>query len=129
MTKKIKLLTDDPDQSTFYLYVSGPIDKKAKVEPSALYLNGKPGETIEASITITPNEKRLFTNLVIEKKSDSSLITELVSPDQEGGAWKVLLKITSDQVRHIFETLTLKPDNPGEPAIKVRVSANFSKQG
>jgi len=92
-----------------------------------LYLDGKAGDTIEASIKITPSQNNLFSTLNIEQKPDSALMATVMAPEKKEDPWLVALKVTSEKVEHIFETLILKTDNPREPDIKIKVSANFTK--
>ncbi len=127
MAQKIKVTTDVLGKEKFYFLVTGQVDKKAKVSPGALYLNGEAGEVIEATITIVPDPKNELSILSIEQKTDSGLITTLVAPDKKEDPWQVLVSATSDKKAHIFETLKLKTDNPREPVIFVKVSASFSK--
>jgi hypothetical protein len=128
MNKRTLVKTDAPGMEKFTLVVKGMVEKRSVVEPQAVYLNGIQGDLLKATIRITPSKKDPFTRLEINRKTGASLITDIVPPASDDQPWQVHVQVQSDKVTHVFETVIIKTDNPNEPEIRVRVSANFSKK-
>lgn len=128
LNKKTKVTTNDPENSVFRLVVTGLVEKKTRVQPQALYLNGKPGDTLEATVRITPSKKNLLSITGIEQKQDSGLKVDLLKPEQPEDSWQVVIQVTSEEPSHIYETVTLTTDNDREPRIYIKVSASFNKE-
>lgn len=127
MTKRILVKTDDPDRKKFNLVVTGKVEKVVDINPSSVYLNGNPGDTLESMITITPSKQFMFTILGLEQKPDSGIMATLVPPAKEGDSWQVMVKVFSDKAGNFFDNLILKTDSVYTPQLKIRVSALFQK--
>lgn len=125
--KKTKVTTNDPDQPVLMLTVTGPVERKTKVTPSALYLNGKPGEVLDAMVTIMPTAKNPLSITGIVQRPNSGLLVDLHEPEQPTDPWQVKISVSSDKPSHVYETVTLKTDNEKEPKIFIKVSASFRK--
>ncbi|MFH2061122.1 MAG: hypothetical protein ABIJ59_19835 [Pseudomonadota bacterium] len=127
MTKRILVKTDDPEKKKFNLVVTGMVEKVVDINPSAVYLDGNPGDTLESTITITPSKKYMFTILGLEQNPESGVTATLVPPTKEGESWQVMVKVNSDKPGNFFDTLVLKTDSSHTPELKIRVSALFHK--
>ena len=125
MTKTILVKTDDPGQRTLNLVVTGQVDRIAEIHPPAVYLNGKAGDTLEATVTITPSEKYAFTLLGLEKRNKSRIEATLIQPEKESKTWQINIKCSSEKADDLYDELVLKTDSPYAPTIGIRVSAIF----
>lgn len=127
MTKPILVKTDDPKKKKFKLIVKGRVEKVVSIEPSAVYLRGNPGDTLESIITIIPSKKYMFTILGLEQNPESGVMATLIPPVKESEPWQVTIKVNSDKAGNFFDNLILKTDSPHMPKLKIRVAALFQK--
>ncbi|MFA5906638.1 MAG: hypothetical protein WC836_22100 [Desulfobacula sp.] len=125
MTKTILVKTDDPQQRALNLVVTGQVDRIAEINPPAVYLNGKAGDTLEAVVTITPSEKYAFTVLGLEKRNKSRIEAVLIQPEKENRTWRINIKCRSDKAEDLYDELILKTDSKYVPSLAIRVSAIF----
>ncbi len=125
MTKTILVKTDDPQNNTINLVVTGQVDLMAEINPQAVYLTGKAGDTLESVISITPSEKYAFTILGLEKKNNSKIEAKLIPPEKGRKAWQIKIKCWSDKAGDLYEELILKTDSKTVPSLGIRVSAVF----
>ena len=125
MHKRTEVKTNDPDKKKFFLVVQGKVEKVVTLKPAALYLNGKPGEVLESVVTIMPALKYNFSILDMAYRQNAGIEATLVKPENENQPWKVTVRVHSDKVANVFDSLILKTDSPHRPELKIRISALF----
>ena len=125
MKKTILVKTDDPNKKKFNLMVKGEVEKVVDIQPTGVFLDGRPGDTLESVITITPSAKYMFRITEMQQNPESGVLAALVPPEKENDPWKVTVKIHSDETGRFFDRLILKTDSPYEPTLKIVVSALF----
>ncbi|MCP3876057.1 MAG: hypothetical protein GY699_23280 [Desulfobacteraceae bacterium] len=125
MKKVIVVKTDDPEKKKFKLIVTGPVEKVVDVKPSSVYLNGNPGDTLEAVVKITPSDKYKFSILGMEQKTNSRIEAKLIEPKGDDKFWEVKIKSTSEKADDLYDVLTLKTDSKYRPKLAIRVYAIF----
>ncbi len=128
MTKTILVKTNDPQNSTLNLVVTGQVDQMAEINPQAVYLNGKAGDTLEAVVSITPAEKYAFAILGLEKKNNSRIEAMLINPEKGSNTWQIRIKCHSDKAEDLYDELILKTDSKHLSSLGIRVSAVFIKK-
>jgi len=125
MKKVILVKTDDPDKTNISLVVTGPVEKIVDIQPESVYLNGNPGDTLEAVVTITPSEKYPFKILGMEQKGNARTQSMLMESKDDKKSWRVSVKATSDKVQTLYDVLTLKTDSQYKKILTIRVYAVF----
>jgi len=125
MKKVIQVKTDDPERKRFNLVVTGPVEKIVDIQPESVYLNGNPGDTLEAVVNITPSEKYPFSILGMEQKGNARTESTLIESKEDKKSWKIDIKATSDKVQTLYDVLTLKTDSRYKPTLTIRVYAVF----
>jgi hypothetical protein len=125
MRKIIQVKTDDSQNKTFNLVVTGQVDLFAEITPQVVALTGKAGDKLESIVSITPSEKYVFTVLGLEKKNNSKIEATLIPPKKGSKVWQIKIKCHSDKVADLFEELILKTDSKYVPSFGIRVSAVF----
>lgn len=128
MKKTILVKTDDPEKKKFNLIVTGPVEKVVDINPRSVYLNGNPGDTLEAVVNITPSEKYQFSILGMEQKIRTGIKARLIEPKGDKKSWQIKIKSTSDTAGNLYDVLTLKTDSQYKPRLTIRVYAVFQKQ-
>ncbi len=125
MRKTILVRTNDYENRVFNLVVTGPVEKTVEVEPQAVYLDGFPGDVLQATVNITPSEKYGFSSLTLEKKNASKISANLIKPSGKDNVWKLIVQCTSEKVGDLFEEIILKSDSEFKPELSIKVSAIF----
>ncbi|MBU0463255.1 MAG: hypothetical protein KKE12_06550 [Proteobacteria bacterium] len=125
MKKVILVKTDDPVRKEFNLVVTGPVEKIVDINPESVYLNGNPGDTLEAVVNITPSEKYPFSILGMETRGNARIETSLIESMDDKKSWQVKIKSTSDKVQNLYDVLTLKTDSQYKSTLTIRVYAIF----
>ena len=127
MTKHVLVETNDPGTKKFTLTVSGTVERVATIKPQAVYMHGRPGQTLESVITITPSEKYMFSILSMTQNPNSPVRATLQAPEEENGTWRVSIRVDSDREGNIFDNLVFKTDSAHKPQFRIRVAALFHK--
>lgn len=127
MTKKILVKTDDPNHKKFNLVVKGKVESVVDITPRTVSLSGAPGETLGATVTITPLEKYPFTILGLEQKYNTQIKGELIAPAKGSHVWQVKITATSPKADDLYDIITLKTDSKYKPRLKIRVYAIYLK--
>lgn len=125
MNKRILVKTDDPDNATFYLTVSGTVDEVAKVKPATVSLSGVPGQTLETVVTVTPAEKYPFEIKALAQKFNTGIKARLIRPEAGTRDWQVEVSAFSDKADDLYDIITLETDSPLKPRLKIRVYAIY----
>ncbi|NOX35235.1 MAG: hypothetical protein GXP56_16150 [Deltaproteobacteria bacterium] len=125
MKKVVLVKTDDPQKRKFNLVVTGQVEKVADINPASVYMNGKPGDTLEAVVNITPSEKYKFSILGMKQKINTRIKATLIEPVKGKKTWQIKIKSTSDKAKDLYDVLTLKTDSKYKPELTIRVYAIF----
>lgn len=125
MKKTIQVQTNDPQNKSLSLVVTGQVEKLVEIDPKAVYLNGKAGDTLEAVVSLTPSEKYAFSILGLEKKNNSRIEANLIIPEKKNKTWQIKIKCRSDKAEDLYDELILKTDSKYVPSFGIRVSAVF----
>ena len=128
MKKVILVKTDDLEKKKFNLIVTGQVEKVVEIDPLSVYLEGKPGDTLEAVVNITPSEKYMFSILGLEQKINTKIKARLIEPEGDTKSWQIKIKSTSDTADDLYDVLTLKTDSQYKPRLTIRVYAIFLKK-
>jgi hypothetical protein len=125
MKKVVVVKTDDPARKRFNLVVTGPVENVVKISPASVYMDGKPGDTLEAVVDILPSEKYKFSILQMNQKINTRIKATLIQPRGDEKSWQIKVKSTSQKPEDLYEVLTLKTDSPYKPLLTIRVYATF----
>ena len=117
--------TDDPANKNFYLTVTGQVAEIARVEPGTLSLSGKPGETLQGVVSVTPAEGYPFSVLSLSQKFKGGITAELIKPEKATAAWQVKVSAFSEKPDDLYDIITLKTDSPYKPEVQIRVYAIY----
>ena len=125
MKKTTIVKTDDPANKKFKLIVTGQVEKVVDITPATVYLDGNPGDTLEAVVSITPSEKYKFSILGMEQKNNTKIKASLIEPKGDEKSWQIKISSTSDKAGDLNDVLTLKTDSKYKPILKIKVYAIF----
>ncbi len=125
MNKTIQVKSDDSAKRVFNLVVRGPVEKIVDIDPQSVYLEGKPGDTLEKVITITPSQKFPFSILEVKQKNNTPILLDWTQLENKKKSWQVNIKTTSDKAQNFYDVLEIKTDSKYKPLIVIRVYAVF----
>ncbi len=108
--------------------VTGKVEKIAKIEPSSVFMDGRPGQTLEALVTVTPSQKYPFKILGMQQKINTRIRAFLVKPGNGEKSWQIRIKAMSVKPDDLYDVLTLKTDSPYAHELTIRVYASFIKK-
>jgi hypothetical protein len=100
----------------------GDVIKFVTLAPRRLILKGKAGETVNQTVTITPQDKYPFK--IIEARANEGkhirfTLEELATPQKI--EYKLTVENTKAEIGRYYDYISLKPDKATLPEIKVWV--------
>ena len=122
MKKNVAVNTDDPQQPTVNLTITGKVKPFAIITPRYARLTGPAGQTIKVDVTITPKEQYPFKIVDVQAKHGNYIKYSL---DENKGnrskGWVLHLEnVKADKGRYA-DTITIKTDSRLKPTIKIGV--------
>ncbi len=112
-------------QKKFYLTILGKVTRIVEIKPRVVSLSGVPGDSLSATVTITPLNSHDMKILGITQKFNTNIKADLVAPKAGQRQWTVNITAFSDKADDFYDILTLKTDNPLKPKLKIRVYAIY----
>jgi hypothetical protein len=128
LKKTTTVKTDDPANKKLKLVVTGPVEKVVDIKPASVYMDGNPGDKLEATVTITPSEKYPFSIQGMTQKMKNGIVATLIEPEGGSNIWKIKVTATSEKPNDLYDVLTLKTDSQYKPKIVIRAYAIFLKK-
>ncbi len=120
--------TNDPEDKQFYITVLGTVEKVADISPRVVSLEGKPGETLNAVVRITPEPAYPFSILGMSQEfANKGFTCKLIPPDKGKNTWRVAITVTSQKPDSLYEIITLQTDSKYKPKLTVRAYAIYSE--
>ncbi len=129
MNKSIRVETNDPQNKSFNLIITGYVEKFATISPSRLRLSGESGASIKSSANIIPEKKYPFKILSVSAKNGDNIQQELKEVEHPEGKGYLLTveNIRTDGGRY-FDIITLKTDSKIRPEIQISVYGDISSK-
>jgi hypothetical protein len=121
--------TNAPDQSVFYLTVTGNVENFVTIVPKRLTLHGVAGHPIKATAKIIPEKKYPFkieSVSVVNKKNISVKLEE--AKDSKMTEYFLTVENLKKTTGRYFDTIKIKTDSNIRPEIKIHVVANISER-
>jgi hypothetical protein len=126
VNKRTIVKTNDSDNASFHLTITGNVEAFAQINPISAILQGSQGNEIKAEITITPNRKHPFKVLEVKAKGGKDISFELKEDKVAGGLQYLLTVANIRQAKGSYnDTIYLKTDSDIKPEIKISVSAEI----
>lgn len=104
------------------------MEKIVEITPPSVYMEGSPGDALEAVVNITPAEKYPFSILAMTHKMDTHIRARLIEPTGKTKSWQIKVEGTSDKPDTLYDVLTLETDSRHKPKLTIRVYAVFNKK-
>lgn len=120
--------TNDPNNKTISLTISGQVDKAAHITPRTVRFKGTMGDDLSQTITIKPTEKYPFSimGFWMQKGKDIKVDFKDISSDEK--VWQVIVTNKKKDTGKFFDTIILKTDSRIIPLLKVRVYGEIVNQ-
>ncbi len=129
MSKTATVYTNDKKRPQIKLTISGLVEKFVIVKPKVVRLNGRSGEPLKSSVTITPREKYPFKIIKSEAKKGLNIRFKLEEVKKEK-VTEYLLTVENvmNKKGRYFDTVSLKTDSKIRPEIQIKVYGNISEE-
>ena len=124
--KTARVETNDPDNMTITLTLSGDVEAYAKIEPARAVLSGAAGSDIKAEIKIIPNKKFPFRITGMKNKGGENISLDLRKITDEGGSKYLLSVINLRKTPGKYsDNIFLTTDSALKPDIEISVSGEI----
>ena len=128
MKKNIVVSTNDPQNPSVTLTISGMVEKIVDISPSFVRLGGIVGQRISTLVRVIPQQKYRFkvTGVDAMKGRDIQFaMSEKKFP--EGDGYEILVENLKSDPGHYSDVLSLRTDSEIQPVIKISIYGNISK--
>ena len=127
VNKKILVTTNDPDNPSLYLIITGHVDNLADITPKKANLSGSLKDTIKMDITIIPNKKYPFEILGIRAEKGENIGFALKEIKVQGNPGYLLSIVNLRKVKGKYnDTIYIQTDSDLRPEISIKVSGNIN---
>ena len=118
----IKVKTTDPSRKKINLTLAGRVEKVYRMDPKVVKLNGKPGDEMEAVISIIPEKNHEFNILDIRADKGRFITYSLKEKNISGSkGYEVKIIGSKKDAGFFFDKLFLKTDDSAVPEITIGV--------
>jgi hypothetical protein len=124
--RTIRIMTNDPQNPTLAVRLIGDVKKFVTMTPSAVFLTGKAGEPVTATIRIVPETEPAFKLLQINVKNGKD-IRHFVTEKEEDGkkVYELLIENTAESVGRYSDRITLITDRSDQGPLIVNIRGNI----
>lgn len=118
ISKTATVYSNDPDQETLKLKITGKVAVFADISPKSIKLVGKPGEKLQIVVEIVPSENTPFRIL---GEPETGKDTYRCSLEEKDGKYFLTAENIATEATTYFDKVVLKTDLPEHPEIKISV--------
>jgi hypothetical protein len=122
---KIRVETDDPNNSNFDLIVKGHVDPVVIIDPEKVILEGEAGKEIETKISLKPDPRHPFRVISVEAKKGNVACTIQEVKGSNPASYMIIVKNLRKEKGEYKDIIYLKTDSDIRSGISVRVSVNI----
>lgn len=127
LTKTAIVHTNDRNQPTFKLLISGPVEKVVSIRPPRIVLRGVDGKQIRSRVSIVPARKYSFRIIDSEAVNGENFHYELKPAEGPAGGYLLTVENTRRRSGRYFGTIKLKTDSDLKPLIVIPVSGDIQR--
>ena len=123
--KKITVETNDTENPTVKLEISGKVERFAAITPMAVRLNGPVGEPVGKTVRIIPEEKYPFTVTGVKAQKGEFIhfkLDEAMGSEKKG--YLLTVENTRKEKGRYRDTIVLKTTSKIRPELEIRVWGN-----
>ncbi|MBF0203624.1 MAG: hypothetical protein HQK67_04735 [Desulfamplus sp.] len=128
MAKAISVHTNDSQNSSVKLKISGSVEDIVNISPRTVRLSGTVSQYIEIAMTvkITPVEKYPFSITSLQLKDGINIMAHFKKSDLPTGSWDIKVSNIREKAGRYFDEITLTTDSTIVPEIKINVFGNIT---
>ncbi len=123
LKKKIKIVTNDPENKREELVVVGRVERFVYITPSRLRLSGKAGASLEKKLKIKVRSEYPFTIIGI-KAEKNKVDCRIVNSGKEG-TYTIIVRARLKEKGRYKDTIVIKTTNKDKPEIRIPVSGRI----
>jgi hypothetical protein len=128
LSKKITVYTNDPQQPTISLTISGRVERFVSISPPRVTLEGPAGQPLAATVAIEPLDKHPF-KILKTKAQYGKHIRYRLRTVTEAGMPKYLMTIENlkQTAGRYYDVIYLNTDSDLKPQLRVDVIGRISE--
>ena len=108
--------------------MTGKVEAVVTIFPKNVSLKGAPGQTLKATVTISPSQNYPFSILEMTQRFEDKIKAKLVQPTSADSNWQIQITSTSEKTDDVYDVITLKTDSKLKPKLVIRVYAVYSEE-
>ncbi len=127
LSKTIHVITDDPVKADTSLTVAGKVSLFATITPRVVRFNGKVGDVLKQTITVTPEGKYAFVIKGIHAKKGEFIkyAFEEVASTKDVKSYAVTVENLKKDAGSYYDVIILETDSKIQPEIKLNIMARI----
>lgn len=122
----VRIMTNDPEHSELAVQLIGEIKKFATITPSAVFLSGKQGEPVSATVTIVPETEPAFKLLEATAVNGKDIRHSVLEKEENGKkVYELLVENTAETVGRYYDRIRIITDHGDYGPLIVYVRGNI----
>lgn len=124
--RTIQIMTNDSENPTLAVRLTGDVKKFVTMTPSAVFLNGMAGEPVSATVRIIPETEPAFKLAQINAKNGKD-IRHFVTEKEENGkkVYDLLIESTAETPGRYYDQLTIITDRNDQAPLILHIRGNI----
>lgn len=124
--RTIQIITNDPENPALAVRLTGNVQKFVTMTPSAVFLNGKAGEPVSATVRIIPETEPGFKLVQINAQNGKD-IRHFVTEKEEDGkkVYELLIENTAETPGRYYDRLTIITDRNDQAPLILNIRGNI----
>jgi hypothetical protein len=126
LSKAVRVNTNDPNNSSIELVLSGNVKALASIIPKSVYLSGKVGENLSQIVKIIPEAQESFKILKVTALSGADIRHTLQEINNAGNTfYELTIENTRQTPGRYFDTISLITDRSDQTPLSIYVRGNI----
>lgn len=125
-SRPIQVTTNDSSNPTLSIQVTGDIRKFVTMTPAAVFLTGKLGEPISATVKIIPETEPAFQLLQINAMNGKDIRHSLTEKEENGRKfYELLIENAAEVEGRYYDRITIITDRSDQAPLIVNIRGNI----
>lgn len=124
--RSVQITTNDPANPSISIRVTGDIKKFVTMTPNAVFLNGKQGEPISATVEIVPETEPAFKLLQVNAMNGKDIRHAVTEKERNGRKfYELLIENAAEAPGRYYDRITIITDRSDQTPLIVNISGNI----
>lgn len=124
--RTIQITTNDPENPTLAVRLTGDVKKFVTMTPSAVSLTGKAGEPISATVKIVPETEPAFKIMQVNAGNGKDIRHSVAEKEENGKkVYELFIENSAETPGRYYDRLTIITDHGEQPPLIVNIRGNI----